>query len=416
MIKGSVQTVEHGSSATRLHYITTDNEGREQIPDDLPTIEILDQAAGRIVAPASAVDEFDFDVDGGLAKLDTIIQMASPGDLGWTVQVAAAVAAAVTINRLAKTILIEFVTTVTTVTDIEALITALVGDEARIEIGTAGTGANVLATATDTLAATALIGGVGAAMDRKTPVTEGWLNYDTQTVAYGIGEDLTGGTSTAKGRITDDRQAGAAGRLHLMNVDGEYEDNETATDSGDGPGSAKVNGVLFSCEHFYDLDASSESSYPIGRHYQAVIRYEIDGKAFKRPLFFDVVWFPMANPMVTTTDIDELYPAYVRRRPTQWKDWGPAIRAGHSELVDRINKRDEQADEYVKREQEMYRMEMALIRAQIAESCEFKPEEQERLSKKANAIWSARGVFTISKDDEGKASDETKTVSSRLSK
>jgi len=406
MIKGAPQVVEFEAAASPLRYITTDADGRQRKPDALPTIEILDADGEQLLAPATVAADFDFDVDGGLTNLDTIIEATSPGTWAnaWTVQVAAAVAAGITIDRTNKTILIEFITTVTTVTDIETLIGALVGEEAVIEVGTAGTGANVLTTAGDTMAATALAGGVGLAMEAKIAKTEGFLDYDTQTAEYGLGEVATGAAG-ATGRIVGDDRDGTSGTLRLSNVDGTYVDGEALTDSDSGSG--KVNGVLWSAEHVYWLDASDDDTYPIAQGYRAEIVYEIDGIRYERQIWFDVSWYPMAYPLVSTQDVDEEHPTWIARRPSEWKDWTPAIKSGHANLVRRIHAMEEQASDFVKRESEMWRLTMAFVEERIAISCGFPKEEKDEWKANREAVWRTKGYLTKSAEDDGEDAEVT---------
>ena len=71
-----------------------------------------------------------------------------------------------------------------------------------------------------------------------------FLGYDGQTGNFAVGEVVTGGTSGATGVVVDDDDAGVAGTLTLVTVDGSFLNNETLT--GDGVGAAVVNGrVLF---------------------------------------------------------------------------------------------------------------------------------------------------------------------------
>lgn len=70
------------------------------------------------------------------------------------------------------------------------------------------------------------------------------LAYDTQTANFSKGAVLTGATSGATARIQDDTDSGATGTLVLIDVKGEFLDNEIITDDNGTPGSATVNGSL----------------------------------------------------------------------------------------------------------------------------------------------------------------------------
>ncbi len=60
------------------------------------------------------------------------------------------------------------------------------------------------------------------------------LPYDAQTGNFTIGLTLTGGTSSATGIITGDVDSGDNGTLTLSNIVGQFQNNETITDSGSG--------------------------------------------------------------------------------------------------------------------------------------------------------------------------------------
>lgn len=70
------------------------------------------------------------------------------------------------------------------------------------------------------------------------------LAYDTQTANFSKGAVLTGATSGATARIQDDSDSGATGTLTLIDIKGEFIDNEIITDDNGSPGSATVNGTL----------------------------------------------------------------------------------------------------------------------------------------------------------------------------
>jgi hypothetical protein len=69
------------------------------------------------------------------------------------------------------------------------------------------------------------------------------LAYDAQSGNFTVGLTVTGGTSGATGVIVNDADAGTTGALTLRDVSGDFQNNETITDSGSG--SATVNGTDF---------------------------------------------------------------------------------------------------------------------------------------------------------------------------
>lgn len=70
------------------------------------------------------------------------------------------------------------------------------------------------------------------------------LAYDTQTANFTAGATLTGASSGATARIQADADGGATGTLTLIDIQGDFIDNEIITDNNGTPGSATVNGTL----------------------------------------------------------------------------------------------------------------------------------------------------------------------------
>ena len=69
------------------------------------------------------------------------------------------------------------------------------------------------------------------------------LGYDTGTAAFTAGKTLTGSTSHATAIIVSTGSI-ASGSLYLHTIAGTFQDDETITDNGTVPGSAKVNGTI----------------------------------------------------------------------------------------------------------------------------------------------------------------------------
>ncbi len=70
------------------------------------------------------------------------------------------------------------------------------------------------------------------------------LAYDAQTANFTAGAVVTGASSGATARIQADSDSGATGTLTLIDILGDFLDNEIITDNNGTPGSATVNGVL----------------------------------------------------------------------------------------------------------------------------------------------------------------------------
>jgi len=248
------------------------------------------------------------------------------------------------------------------------------------------------------------------AMTEDAYTTEGFLSYDAQTAEFVVGETLTGGTSLATALIVDQVKLGASGRLRLADISGgPFQDNETITDSGSG--SATSDGTLFQAKYYYDLDASSSTVYGVGQNYFAKIEYDISTRSFERRLYFDVANLP-AVPWVTSSDFAERYPHLAGSVPDEWPDWTPAIKTAHADLVRKLHALGEQAAFFIKREEEMWAVEMLFTRAEVSRATGEPLEDRKDWEEKASAAWGARGEFTYDSDSDPEVDDDVKVVSS----
>lgn len=153
-------------------WIHTTDENSEQLPvgadNPIPTSSVsaapVEAQANAFNAALSGPAKAELDL-GTLAagNLDTVVEATTAGTAGNSITIAAAgdspPAGGVTIARVGTTFIIHYETGVSTVANVEAAITALAGADDLFGVKTGGTGATVLAVATDDFAATALAGG-----------------------------------------------------------------------------------------------------------------------------------------------------------------------------------------------------------------------------------------------------------------
>jgi hypothetical protein len=248
-----------------------------------------------------------------------------------------------------------------------------------------------------------------------TPVNEGYITYNQNTTAFNIGDILTGGTSDATGRIVSDEKSGVytVGVLYVTNIDGAYVSAETITDTGSGTAVVQPTTSLFSRTYYYDLDTTSTGTYDVARNYSAKIEYDISSRAFVRRIYFDIAYYPMVYPLVTSNDINERHPSWTRLLPKSWKDWTPAIKMGHAELVRTIHAHGEQAAHYVKRDHEMWNLGLAFACAEIAKaSTGMSTEDRDFWLKEAQGEWTRRGLYVYDTDDDVEIDTDGKVISS----
>ena len=223
-----------------------------------------------------------------------------------------------------------------------------------------------------------------------------FLDYTAQTAEFKIGEKVTGGTSAFTAIVSSDQADGTTGRLALVDVDGTPQDAEALT--GNKGGAATASGAAYSPHWYVEIDASSETTWPIERNYVLKVQFsESGGPTLTRYTYFDVALYPMISPIITSEEIDLLHPTWQRKRPNRWVDWTPAINEAHSKLVNRINSKGENGAEYVKRDTEFRSILLGFIRAEIAREVK---DDFEGWLKRAEATWSARGLMTISDDED----------------
>ncbi len=236
-------------------------------------------------------------------------------------------------------------------------------------------------------------------MTIKTADREGMLKYDAQTAEFQDGDKVTGGTSANSGQIVAQDRQGASGTLWLSSVDGGvFTDNETIT--GALGGSADADGTLFLTEYDYWLDCSSTTNYPVDANYVAQVDYDISSKAYRHYIYFDVAYYPMTEPIVTTSDVVMQYPQLLGAKPDSWPDFSPAIQRAHADLVRRIHRYGEQAAHYVKRASDFFAIEMSFVWHQICVSLGMPLEMQDRARKDRESEWSSRGVMLKDDDDD----------------
>jgi len=409
--RGLQQVVRYEGSAERLVYVVTDDYGRQQAPDEFPLLVIYDTGGTERVSAGSVKGEIDFGA-AGCTNLDSVIEGFQEGDWAndWTATVETDSSYAVTLDHSAKTITITYVDGVTTVANIVTAFAGLRGTDDIFEVQSAGTGANVLSSPGDDLAATNLTLGTGAAMIPVISSVDGFLAYDAQTAEFTVGQLLTGGTSTATALIVGQRKTGASGVLELADVAGTFQNNETIIDGLSGSATSDL--LLFQAEHFYELDASGTTVYGVAKNYQGKVTYDIDSRSYTRYFYFDVAFSPATAPWVTHADVIREYPGLIGAAPEEWGDFTPSIKKAHRKLVNKIHALGDQAAFYVKRAEEMWGIEMAYVRQAIAEALGEDQEKIDYWANEASEAWASRGEFTYDSDDDSEVDEGVKVISS----
>lgn len=236
----------------------------------------------------------------------------------------------------------------------------------------------------------------------------GFLNYDAVAVALTVGLVVTGGTSGHEGMIDSINAISATeGVIKLTGITGAFQNNETLTDTGSG--SVTVAGTAHSSIAYYDLDASSTDNYPASESFRADVVFAHATVADRRSFFFDCVMYPFNETLVSSEEIDERHPDWIRRKPksatdsSKTVDWSTAIEAAHAEIARRIRGKGKRAHAIIKSE-ELYPYEFAFAEAEIAmRTAKFTESETTKIKKAAQALWDSMGVIYYENDNTEEA-------------
>jgi hypothetical protein len=253
---------------------------------------------GRDAMPSGDVKaSLDFAAEG-LTNLDTVVEWSKAGAHGnpWTLSVAPAAAASIAVDMDDETIKIYFVNAVTTVADVETMIDNI-GDDldssvanGKLAVKTAGTGANVLTTAGDTMPSIDLAGG---------------LFIEPKITVY-----------NPEGDVIVDAQ----------------DMSQMSPSIADG----------FFAWWYYAIDTTVIATWIKAVNYRAVVDYtdSVLGQPTEENFLFDVAVQPFNDPLVTSEEVDKEHPTWRAFLPDTWADnesalgaWSVPINKAHRDLV-----------------------------------------------------------------------------------
>ncbi len=84
---------------------------------------------------------------------------------------------------------------------------------------------------------------------------------------------------------------------------------------------------------YYDLDASGTGTWEKGYGYRAELAFIVSEITHYDHIWLDVVMWPFNEPLVSSEELGEEYPAWAASMPAGWSDWTKAILAAHLELA-----------------------------------------------------------------------------------
>lgn len=168
--------------------------------------------------------------------------------------------------------------------------------------------------------------------------------------------------------------------------------------------------------YYYDVDASS---YTKGMYYRAVVEWTDETYELPRTesFLFDVVREAWNNPLITSEEIDNLFPAWKGVRPGAWTDWSAPIKAAHRDLMwslRSIEQNGELLRPYLILDRgKLYACELAVTLYNITAACSKLEALREERGAQAQAAMTAAtsGPYIYDKDNDTLVdADEEETV------
>lgn len=168
--------------------------------------------------------------------------------------------------------------------------------------------------------------------------------------------------------------------------------------------------------YYYDVDASA---YTKGMYYRASVVWtdETFELEHTESFLFDVVREAWNKPLITTEEIDNLFPAWKGVRPGAWTDWSEPIKAAHRDLMWALRSVEQNGDllrPYLILDRgKLYACELAIVLYNIVAACSKLEALREERSKIAQAalVSATAGPYIYDKDDDTLVdADEEDTV------
>lgn len=162
-----------------------------------------------------------------------------------------------------------------------------------------------------------------------------------------------------------------------------------------------------SATYYYDLDTTATSTYSVGENYCMRVDYRISGQPAQRDyVYFDVVLYPLGDPIVSTQEIDAKHPDWKRAHPSGSSGtWTVAIEHAHVDIARRLRASGNRARQIVVRE-ELWPYELAFAEAECAERLMMMPPDERKYWRdRAEKKWSSRGEFQLDSDSDPEIDD-----------
>ena len=164
--------------------------------------------------------------------------------------------------------------------------------------------------------------------------------------------------------------------------------------------------------YYHDIDLSDTDTWDIDEGYIAQVDFEHDSRKRRKYIYFDVVFHPFNEPIVTSEHIDARHPDWKRMHPSGSSGtWTQCIEDAHAEIARRIRASGERPSSVPKMQAEIFPYELAFAEAEIATTLtRMTPEQRSWYVKQAENLWKSRGEFSTDTDDDAEIDDDPRTL------
>ncbi len=169
--------------------------------------------------------------------------------------------------------------------------------------------------------------------------------------------------------------------------------------------------------YYYELDASDTDDFPLSLDYKADVVSLVDEIEQTEPIFFDVVRYPMTDPLLSSADIDDIKPMWAASRPAGWGSaWQIPIQLAHRELCNDLRKIRLKDQTFARpgmilSRTKVYMAALAYTQHMIAEGIGLEDEELEDYRVERNGAIDNMGPLNVDLDDDGIVDDDERDQS-----
>jgi hypothetical protein len=169
--------------------------------------------------------------------------------------------------------------------------------------------------------------------------------------------------------------------------------------------------------YYYELDASTTDDFPLSLDYKADVVSLVSAVEQTEPIFFDVVRYPLTDPLLSTADVDDIKPMWAASRPAGWGSaWQIPIQLAHRELCNDLRKVRLKDGTFARpgmilSRNKVYLAALAYTLAMIAEGIGLEDKELDDYRAERNLAIDNMGPLNVDLDDDGIVDDDERDQS-----